>query len=457
MTAHAAATPPGASPPAAADTLAPPTQTLRRRVAEQGGLLFAGYAAAQGFSFARNALVGYALSKGDFGIAATITLILQLVETLSDVGTDRLIVQAEDGHSERLVGMAHTVLIARGVLTALILYIAAHPAASFFAIPQVAWALEIAALVPLVRSFLHLDFRRAQRRLDNRPQLLVEVIPQAVALAATVPLLAHHGGYAVALLLALIQAATSVMISHAIAERPYRLAADRALIVRFCTFGWPIWLSAFPLIAVYQGDRVIVGRLLGMEELAAFSAAFMVTMVPGLVAAKVGNSLMLPVLAAARDDAQAFARRYQRLGEITLLAAAVYVLVFVAAGGTILPLAFGPNYDGLGTVIAWLAAMWGLRMIQAVPGMALMALGETRPFLGAGLIRATALLPSLLVAANGYGLAAVAAAGVAGEAASLVYVAWRLDALRPGMLRPLLLPTLALAPAAALGLVLTLR
>ena len=45
-------------------------------------LLFTGFGVAQACSFARNSIIGYSLSKGDFGIAATITLILQLIETM---------------------------------------------------------------------------------------------------------------------------------------------------------------------------------------------------------------------------------------------------------------------------------------------------------------------------------------------------------------------------------------
>ncbi len=432
-------------------------RSLTQRIAGQGALLFTGFAAAQGFSFLRNALIGHGLSKGDFGIAATITLLLQLVETLSDLGTDRMIVQARDGDDPDFVATAHTTLLVRGALTALLLYFAAGPAAQFFAIPDVTWALQLVALVPLVKSFQHLDYRRAQRRYDNRPQILIEVLPQAAALAAALPLLATPGGYAVAVWLALLQATTMVGLSHLLAERPYRISANRTILRRFVAFGWPIWLSAFPLAAVFQGDRIIIGRMLGMEELAAYSAAFMITMVPGLVAAKVGHALMLPALGAARDDAATFARRFARLTEATACAAALYLALFLAFGGAVLPLAFGAAYTGLGAVAGWLAAMWSIRMLQAVPGMALMALGITRPFLTAGLIRSTALVLSLAAAYQGMGLAAIAAAGVAGEFVSLVYVAWRLDAERQGLMPALLLRALILIPAAALGLALALR
>ena len=100
---------------------------LARRVASQGALLMSGFALAHGFSFARNALIGHLLSPTDFGIAVTLTMMMLLLEALSDVGADRLLVQARDGNRPVLMANAHLLLIARGVLTALALYFSPVP------------------------------------------------------------------------------------------------------------------------------------------------------------------------------------------------------------------------------------------------------------------------------------------------------------------------------------------
>lgn len=414
-------------------------------------MLFSGFAAAQILSFARNAMIGHWLSRGDFGIAASITLVLQLLETASDLGADRLIVQAGDGDDPRLIASAHSTLVARGVISAILLYLAAGPVVGFLAIPEARWAFEAAALVPLVKGFQHLDARRFQRRLENGPQMLVEAGPQAIALAATLPMLNLTPGYDAVLWLAILQAASALLLSHTLAERSYALAIDRQHLARLVAFGWPIWLSAFPLIAVYQGDRFIIGRLLGMEELAAFTTAFMVTMVPGLVAAKVGHALLLPMLASAAGDPARLVGRYRLASELVATVAAMYLAGFLIAGGGVVALAFGPQYRGLDLLVAWLATMWSLRMIQAVPGMALMAMGETRPFLVAGLLRAAALPAAYLAARDGFGLTGVAVAGVAGELASLVYIALRADRAVAGLGRALALPMLLLTPAGLLA------
>ncbi len=421
--------------------------TTPRRIAGQGALLFSGYATAQALSFARNALIGHALSRGDFGIAASIALLLQLIETLSDLGADRLIVQAKDGDRPVFVATAHTVLALRGLILGVLMLCGGPHLAQFFAVDHAAQAFQLAAFAPLIKGFMHLDCRRAQRRFDNRPQLLVEVVPQAVALALTLPVLAFAHDYTAVVWLALVQAFASIAISHALAERPYHLAFDRDVLARQIAFGWPILASALPLIAVYQGDRMIIGRLAGMEALAGFTVAFMVTMVPGLIAAKVGHSLMLPLFSETLRQGRRLHRRFTVMTEATVVLAAVFLAFFVVTGDALLPLVFGASYHGLGTVTAWLALMWALRMIQAVAGMALMAHGTTKPFLVAGVLRANA-LPFVLAAAYlGHGLPMIAAIGCAFEVLSLVYIAHRLEASEPGLGAVLAQRALFLIPA----------
>ncbi len=131
---------------------------------------------------------------------------------------------------------------------------------------------------------MHLDCRRAQRHLDNRPQMLVETVPQAIALVLTLPAVRYFPGFDAVVVLALIQAAAGTLAARYLATSPYRLGFDTDIARRLVIFGWPILLSAVPLAAVYQGERAIIGRVAGMEALAAYSAAFMIAMVPGLLA-----------------------------------------------------------------------------------------------------------------------------------------------------------------------------
>lgn len=398
---------------------------LSNRIAGQSALVFSGLAAAQVFSFLRNAVLGHTLSPGHFGIAATLTLTLQLLEALSDPGADKLIVQDRNGAMRSVLGTVQTILIARGLGIALILALAAIPLAAFYRIPEATLAFAALALAPAIKGAVHLDLRRQQRHLRNTVFIATELAPQAIALAATLPVVWLMPNFGAVAVLALVQSITAVAVSHGLARRPYRLAWSRQTAMDALKFCWPIWLSALPLIAVYQGDRILVGRLLGMEDLARYSAAFMVTMVPGLLVARAGNAILLPLFSAQRTNPPAFFARLRQAwfatGSITL----AYFVSFALLGAWTLEIAFGSNYAGLGAVMTALALMWSVRMLQVVPGMAVIAVGDTRTLLFAGILRATALLPAALVLSAGGGLTEIALIGCAGEFASLAFMSVR--------------------------------
>lgn len=406
---------------------------LHRKLLSQGSLIFSGFAAAQGLSFLRNSMIGHALSRDDFGIAATITLTIQLLETLSDLGSDRQIVQDRDGNTPAFLANAHGVLVARGLLLATLVFVFAPALVSYFAIPQALTTLQLAALVPLIKGGLHLDFRRAQRHLDNRPQVMIELLPQLAAVALTIPVLAYVNSYAVAAYLAIAQAIAMVLISHAIARSPYRIAFDWPLWRKQLTFGIPILVSALPLAAVYHGDRIVIGRVFDMSAVGAYSAALMLTMVPALLVSRVANALMLPVFSAKVRDGVSMRQAFCGMTEVIVVLASCFAVLFGIAGGEILVVAFGDAYSGLGTLVAAFSAMWAIRMTQAVPGMALMAHGQTRPFAVAACIRALALPFVALAAMAHQDLATLAAIGAVFEVATLIYIALRLDQTERGL------------------------
>lgn len=426
------------------------------RIAGQGGMLLAGFSLAQALSFARNAFLGHHLSQGDYGIAAALTLTLQLVETLSDIGPERLILQASDGQDRRLLDAGHAILLLRGVAITAFLFATAPLSAQFFFLPAQTQLFACLAFVPLIKSLGHLDQRRQQKALDNRAYLVTEVGSQLVAFATLLILLRQPGSPWVILWTALAQAFAATLISHVLSRTPWRLCFDTSLLKRFVIFGWPIWLSAFPLVCVYQIDRMIVGRFLGMDALASYSAAFMVTMVPGLIAGKLAQALILPMLSERRSRQSEFSATCRLATEVTAILGSMYLIAFTIAGASALELAFGANYRGLTALIGWLSLMWAVRMVQATPGLALMASGRTHPLLIAGLLRAASLplaIASLWIGAHSE---LVAIAGLGGELLSFTYITLALRRFAPALVGATLKRAALLVPAFLFGHGLTL-
>ena len=447
-------TPPGISQPRSAIR----GSSFIKRLAGQGALLTGGLVLGQLFAFGRNAILGHILSKGDFGIAASLAVTLQILESVSDMAADRMIVQASDGDEARVVNAAHSILMVRGLLMGLVLWLGAPIIAALFHVDAAAGAFRWIAAIMVIKGFLHLDLRRFQRKYQNFPAALIEVVPQAISFAIAYPIARSIGSYEAIIWLSVLQALATVIVSHAIAERRWNVSFEAATLERFLAFGWPVLLSALPMIAVYQFDRIITAHFLGLETLAAYTAAFMITMAPGTIIVKVANSLALPLLAETKADAHRFARRFAFTAETLVLAASLYLAGFIIAGGPLVQMAFGPNYAGLDTLTGLLAGVWSLRILALVAGTALMAHGDTRPILTAVTIRSTTLVLALFAAMGGYGVNAIAACGILGELLSLAYLSWRIGRLGAGLsklylARAMLVPLVALTATLAAGVV----
>lgn len=419
-----------------------------RRIVGQSILLFGGYGLAQLLALARNALLAHLLSKGDFGVAAALTVTLQIFEMLSDPAVDRLIVQAAAKDVDRLVATAHLIALLRGMLLGALLFLFAPSVAQLFGVHDATPAFRMLAAVPVIRAFLNLDWRRAQRDLRNWPAVVVELVPQALSLALAYPAVYWIGGFEAVLWITIGQALVQLAVSQALAGNPYRLAWDRELVLRILAFAWPAMLSGLTLLAVFQGDRVLVGRFFGVEALAAYSVALVLTMVPASLVGRAGNSLLLPVFAELHAKPELLRTRFLLATELTVVVTAAYLAAFIMLGGLAVGLIFGPKYDGLGHLTAVLATMWAVRMLQTPMTAFILAAGEPRSLTVGGVLRASALGLGVVVVLAGGGILALAATGIAGEVLALLYHAWRIRCIEPALHAPML-RRMAYAPAVA--------
>ena len=182
-----------------------------------------------------------------------------------------------------------TMQMLRGVLLALLLLVTAGPLARFMSVPEVAWGFQLMALIPLFQGLMHFDVARAQRDMDFRPLIKVILGAECATLLLIYPLFLVFGDYRTALFALLLQQVLMLAISHVLAERRYRLAFDRAMLMRAFVFGWPLMLDAILMFGIFQGDRLIVANRLGVTDLGLYSLAFMLTFIATTVLAKTLN------------------------------------------------------------------------------------------------------------------------------------------------------------------------
>jgi O-antigen/teichoic acid export membrane protein len=392
------------------------------RLTKGAGLLALVYALSEAATLMRTVVFAHWLTPAQMGALVLMMTSLRLIEMITDVSIERLILQAKDGASAKFQTLAHGASILRGFIGGLALLLLALPIALTFDIN--AEGLCFLALVPVIRGFFHLDCRIYSRHLKPGGAALAEGGGALAGLIAAWPSVMITQGPEAIVLSSLAQVIVMVALSHMVARRKYRLRFNTANLKRIWNFGWPLALNALLLSAVFQGERMAVGGAYGLETLGRFGIASQLALIPALLAGRIALSGLLPAASRSRERAQG------RFGLGILFTAFGLGLLFTACFALMAPgfisLLFGEHYALEAAVLAWLGAAAGARIARVGPVILLLANGDTRGVLAGSFLRAIALGLGTLLALQGMSLVHFAAIAAAGEGASLIAASLRL-------------------------------
>ncbi|HWB01664.1 MAG TPA: oligosaccharide flippase family protein [Verrucomicrobiales bacterium] len=389
--------------------------SLRGKSLKGSALLSAGEAVIYGASFVRNMILARLLTKADFGTAAAFAMVITLLEFTNKLGISRFVIRDKEGAQADFIATAHLMQFVTGVISALLIAVAAVPLANLFGLENHRWTMVVLAVVPVLNGLQHLDVRRFERDLRFGPSTLTEVIPQIVITLAAWPLAHWLGDFRAMLVLLIGKSVMSCVSSHWLAEQPYRWQSHRDYSIRMLKFGWPLLVTGFLMFGTLQGDQFLVATFYTMTDLGPYAAAAALTMAPSFVFGRIFNSVMLPVMAKVQDDPVAFHRRYRQATAVIVTFAAVCAAGMIIGSEALMVLVYGPKYAGAGVIMAWLAASNAYRNLRISPALAAMAKGDSQNQMISNLWRVVALVPALVLALAHYPVWMLACTGVVGE------------------------------------------
>ncbi|WP_256415711.1 oligosaccharide flippase family protein [Ruegeria sp. HKCCD7255] len=403
-------------------------------------LILSGNAFGSAMTFLRNLLVARLVSVEDYGIAATFAISMAIVELTSSFGLQQLIVQDKDGNDTKLQSGLQGFHAVRAVFSAALLFFLAHPIANFLGIPEVAWAYQVLAIVPLLNGFIHFDVYRLQRQQKFGPLILSTSLPAFLSVVLTWPLFQYFGDYRVMLYAVIAQGVATVALSHVVAIRSYSLRLDKQLVRRAFYFGWPLLVNNVLLLFVLEGEKIIVGREMSMANLAIFAMGFTMTLTPTLIVAKSTQSFFLPQLSAAKDEQERFRQLAYSVMQVSLLNGLILTAGITILGAIFVQFALGEKYAPLIPYLIPLAVLHALRVFKTGSATVALAVGRTSNAMIANLFRVISLPFSWYAAVLGNDLLVVILIASTGEllgfTVSLLLVRTRVNL----PLRPMLLP-----------------
>ena len=397
---------------------------MRRRLRTGGPSLAVTYVVSEVCGLLRIAVFAHVLAPGTMGAVVILGTWLRLVEMVTDLSLDRYLLRAPDGAVRRVQNVAHGTAVLRGLFGSAFMLASLLPLMTVYGLHDWAWAFAAASLVPLIRGFTHLDYRLHNRMLHFGSTITVEVASALAGLAAAASVFYVPGPTAFAAAL-LVQAGTGMLLSHVLAGRSYAIAFDSGIQRKIWQAGWPLAFNALLLYAVFQGERLLVGGILGLEVLGTYAIAAQLALLPVMTAGRLSIGIGLPVLARAGATTLRGLAARKDVVQLFLAGGIMFWLGFVALAPFVIELLFGVDYAQSPADISWIAAAAALRLQKTGPSTVLLAAGRSRDILAGNSARIGGLLVGTLGMMLTRDLTVFLAFTAAGEALSYATAGYR--------------------------------
>lgn len=378
----------------------------------------------------RNVLLARLLGPDQFGIAATLLLLILIADVISETGADRFLIQSRGGDREEVQKTVQTVTFLRGLFQALAMIAMAVPLSWLFNTEGAATGYMWLALYPLFIGLIHLDTKRFQREGRYGPESFTTICGDVVSLAVGAACAWWLRDFRAALIGLVARAAIMAIVSHLLAERRFGFGRDPDVLRDIAGFGWPLFFTAIANFLGLQGDRGLVTSLFGPRQLGIYSAAAMLVTAPVSVLSSSFTRVGLARLARLQGDLAAFDREYFHFTAIVFGCAAVGVAGFASFGHIVGVLLFGKAFDSPALLYAALGGVQALRLLRIWPTCGSFALGRTHDLMIASFARLTSMPIAVALFYLQGGLISLVVGLLVGETISVTAALLRYNRLR---------------------------
>jgi lipopolysaccharide exporter len=348
-----------------------------QRALAAGGWAFSARTLVSAAGFARTLVLARLLSPHDFGVMGAVYLILGAIEALTGTGFETALVQRRHD-VEQFYDSAFTLQALRGIVLAVLLWLAAPLAAAFFRGPILVPVLRAAALVLVLRGLANPAKARLMRELRYRalfwwtfPEV---VIGLGVAIGLGVILRTVW-----ALVIALIAGqAVATVVSHLMARRRLRLALDWARLREIAHYSKWVLATGIVSFLSLQGDNGFVAKALGIAALGFYQVAFRIAELPVTGFTQAVSQVALPALSALQDERERLASWYFAAQRVVLLVHGTFAAVVALFAAPLTRALLGARWLPMVPALKILAVAMLLRSVAALAGTLFNALGEPR-------------------------------------------------------------------------------
>lgn len=316
------------------------------------------------------------LSPDDFGLAAIVMSVVTGIEAITDVGTKPALIRSHRTDDDWL-DTAWTLGLVRGAGITVLIALCSVPIADFFGDERLA---PLIATTALMSFLVGLNSVAAIIHIRNLDVKRLTIIDTASAVISYVVMLgwAYFSPSAWALISgALVSTSAFAFASWFwLTPRRVRLTWDPEVIRELLNFGKWVFLSSIAGFIIVQGDRIGVGKLVGIAAVGVYSIGQTWSYALRALIGMVLSRIYLPIVSELHRRLDDFALKIVMMRR-TVIAALIIPFSFGAAfAQPLIGLLYPEEFEGAGKIMQVLVVGGWFATLESLYNDQLMAKGE---------------------------------------------------------------------------------
>ena len=282
-------------------------------------------------AFLKNLFLARLLTPSEFGLFGIASLILALLEVLTETGVNIVLIQKKD-EIHHYLNSAWVVSILRGVVISLIMILAAPLIAAFFHSPSSTQLITAFSIVPFIRGFINPSVVKLQKDLQFHKEFMIRSIVFLVdAIVAIYAAFMTH--QAISFVYGMtVSVIVEVLLTWVFIRPLPQVSLDMSKVTEIIHKGKWITLAGICNYLFQNADNIAVGKLLNIQALGLYEMAYTIAIVPVTEVAEVFQRVMFPVFVRISHDKARLQRAFLfMLAVVSLLSSVFGIILFFFA------------------------------------------------------------------------------------------------------------------------------
>jgi O-antigen/teichoic acid export membrane protein len=313
-----------------------------------------------------------------FGLMATVTTVLVMIQLFADTGVQLSIIQNPHGAEPEFLNTAWIISIGRGFILFGVIALAAWPVSVLYGDPALVPLFLVMAFNPLILGFENPAIVLLVKNFRVEKKFVLDVAIQLFGLVASI-VLAYFLKSAIALAYgAIFSALVRVVGSYMVQPYSPRLAWNKEYGSELFNFGKFVFVNTIITWFALNADVLIVGKLLGMEPLGVYQIGRNIGNVVPLFFMSILAQAYMPAVSSVAGDFSRIVIMYNRTCAfiLTLVTPAAMCVAFFSRD--IIGLLYDPRYEGAYIALCWITISGIFTVLGSAASNTFFAMGRPK-------------------------------------------------------------------------------